>query len=109
MWGRVWGWLKIRLWIKRKLLEILLTEDSKALVPSDPSRHFGKMSDFDRVSKELLLSELENKKLRSLLSRICNWRVADGAQQSGFLKEAAELLQIPLSSEPPEVELLDPE
>jgi len=77
-------------------------DDSNALVPQDPQRHFEKMDSFDLVSKKLLESELDNKKLRSLLNRMCTWIADTRKQEQGFLGEATVLLNLeqPVTVEP---------
>ena len=75
-------------------------DDSHAIVPTDPSRHFDDMSSFDLVSKKLLESELDNKKLRSLLNRICTWIADTQKQEQGFLAEASVLLNLPQPDPP---------
>jgi len=72
-------------------------DDSNAIIPTDPQRQFEKMSEFDRVSRKLLESELHNKRLRSLVSRICNWIADTREQEKGYLAEATVLL----NQEPP--------
>jgi len=88
-------------------------DDSHAIVPTDPQRQFEKMSEFDRVSRRLLDSELDNKKLRSLMNRLCTWIADTMKQEQGFLGEASVLLNlpqpgdIPTPSETPDATIVD--
>ena len=80
--------------IKTRLWEIMLMDDTHAIVPTDPQRQFEKMDAFDAVSRKLLDSELDNKKLRSLMNRICTWIADTRKQEQGFLAEASVLLNL---------------
>jgi len=103
--------MAIKRYFKAKLWEILLMPDEeKSLIPTDPSRQFEKMNEFDSVSRKLLDSELENRQLRSLMSRMCHWIVDTRAQEQGFLKEAALLLGVTPDEivHAPEVTVEDP-
>ena len=81
-------------------------DDSNAIVPTDPQRQFEKMDAFDAVSRKLLDSELDNKKLRSLMNRLCTWIADTRKQEQGFLAEATVLLNLELPS-PPEATIVD--
>jgi len=69
-------------------------DDNQAIVPTDPQRQFEKMNEFDKVSRRLLDSELDNKRLRSLVSRICTWIADTREQEKGYLAEASVLLNL---------------
>lgn len=69
-------------------------DDTNAIIPTDPQRQFEKMDAFDSVSRKLLDSELDNKKLRSLMNRICTWIADTRKQEQGFLAEASVLLNL---------------
>lgn len=95
----------------------------QSLIKSDRSDQLHEQYDVDDLSRmmlqqkeefdrRLLEEKLDNKKLKSWMSRFSRWRSDMRAMESQFMTEAAELLGIPSDQpipeeEPPEAELVD--
>ena len=92
-----------------------MPDEKKDVPTADRSDRLHEQLDVDDLSRLLLDSELENKKLKGWMSRWSRWRTDPREQEAQFVKEAAILLglvpgevpQITEGADPPAAEVVE--